>query len=413
MELGLVYYNFRHYNPVAGRWIGRDKTELTTQHNLYEMIANNAVRYIDRLGLYVVLCFAYHEGTITGYRMIGTPPIKEELTPEIKNVFSGNYDEKTKINHCNNPSSQHMIDQGPIPVGEYWIGFEYIPETHVQDDQRGGNYKWHRLYGDDGKGGKSYTNIPVYDSKSKKYVNRGCFNLHTGCESNGCVTIESEVKDRTSPAYPQSKAYDKLNKFINEAKTPPLNNPRKKNDTYLGILLVREYQVDCVKSIKQFEKNILSLIVIFFYFMGAIVQAENAVDTNSQVVLTALTIEKIVNTHHALSQEDVLRNQIECVIYNINDEQKLFALAIIFHEGYSEFLESPADKLMFFAQQYIVLQLAKMGTEKAYYYFKTLKTLYGRDGAAYRGYRILEYRYLKQYSEDAEVKNAKSEGKWL
>ena len=76
-------------------------------------------------------------------------------------------------------------------------------------------------------------------------------------------------------------------------------------------------------------------------------------------------------------------------------------------------LDELRSKLGVEAQQYIVLQLAKMGTEKAYYYFKTLKTLYGRDGAAYRGYRILEYRYLKQYSEDAEVKNAKSEGKWL
>ena len=31
-ELGLVYYNYRHYNPIDGRWIGRDRLELSNQN---------------------------------------------------------------------------------------------------------------------------------------------------------------------------------------------------------------------------------------------------------------------------------------------------------------------------------------------------------------------------------------------
>ena len=41
-ELGLVYYNYRHYNPVDGRWIGRDTLEDT---NLLVFVANNPVDY--------------------------------------------------------------------------------------------------------------------------------------------------------------------------------------------------------------------------------------------------------------------------------------------------------------------------------------------------------------------------------
>ena len=45
-ELGLVYYNYRHYNPQDGRWIGRDKL---TQKKSY--CYNNGIYLIDSLGL--------------------------------------------------------------------------------------------------------------------------------------------------------------------------------------------------------------------------------------------------------------------------------------------------------------------------------------------------------------------------
>ena len=46
-ELGLIYYNYRHYNPVDGRWIGRDTLEDT---NLLVFVANNPIDYMDILG---------------------------------------------------------------------------------------------------------------------------------------------------------------------------------------------------------------------------------------------------------------------------------------------------------------------------------------------------------------------------
>ncbi len=50
-ELGLVYYNYRHYNPTDGRWLGRDK-ELPTEYNLYVYCRNDALTRTDKYGLY-------------------------------------------------------------------------------------------------------------------------------------------------------------------------------------------------------------------------------------------------------------------------------------------------------------------------------------------------------------------------
>jgi RHS repeat-associated protein len=47
IELGLVYYNYRHYNPVDGRWIGRDRIR---NFKLYDYSSNNSIAYCDYLG---------------------------------------------------------------------------------------------------------------------------------------------------------------------------------------------------------------------------------------------------------------------------------------------------------------------------------------------------------------------------
>ena len=49
-EPGLVYYNYRHYNPMDGRWIGRDKVREIVSTNLYGFTFNKLYVY-DYLGL--------------------------------------------------------------------------------------------------------------------------------------------------------------------------------------------------------------------------------------------------------------------------------------------------------------------------------------------------------------------------
>ena len=48
--LGLVYYNYRHYKPVTGRWLNRDPIEEKGGENLYAFSGNNPILYVDKFG---------------------------------------------------------------------------------------------------------------------------------------------------------------------------------------------------------------------------------------------------------------------------------------------------------------------------------------------------------------------------
>jgi RHS repeat-associated protein len=50
--LGLVYYNYRHYDPIDGRWCGRDPIEDVNNLNLYLLCRNLFPQY-DYLGLVI------------------------------------------------------------------------------------------------------------------------------------------------------------------------------------------------------------------------------------------------------------------------------------------------------------------------------------------------------------------------
>ena len=49
-ETGIVYYNYRYYNPELGRWISRDPIEEQGGYNLYGMIGNNPLHGWDHRG---------------------------------------------------------------------------------------------------------------------------------------------------------------------------------------------------------------------------------------------------------------------------------------------------------------------------------------------------------------------------
>lgn len=50
-DLGLVYYNYRHYNPRDGRWISRDPLGEEDGENLYGFIGNQVTLGTDFIGL--------------------------------------------------------------------------------------------------------------------------------------------------------------------------------------------------------------------------------------------------------------------------------------------------------------------------------------------------------------------------
>ena len=49
-ELGLVYYNYRHYNPMDGRWLGRDSIGIKDAYNEYLFLSNVPAFQEDHLG---------------------------------------------------------------------------------------------------------------------------------------------------------------------------------------------------------------------------------------------------------------------------------------------------------------------------------------------------------------------------
>jgi RHS repeat-associated protein len=50
-EMGMLYYGFRYYNPETGRWLSRDPIGERGGENLYALVGNNPVFWIDGLGL--------------------------------------------------------------------------------------------------------------------------------------------------------------------------------------------------------------------------------------------------------------------------------------------------------------------------------------------------------------------------
>ena len=55
-ELGLVYYNYRHYSPTDGRWLSRDPIEEEGGRNLYAFVKNSLLDKTDLLGQKECLC---------------------------------------------------------------------------------------------------------------------------------------------------------------------------------------------------------------------------------------------------------------------------------------------------------------------------------------------------------------------
>ena len=52
-ELALAYYNYRFYNPKAGRWINRDPIAEQGGWNLYAFVRNNAIDKLSLRHIYV------------------------------------------------------------------------------------------------------------------------------------------------------------------------------------------------------------------------------------------------------------------------------------------------------------------------------------------------------------------------
>jgi len=69
----LVYYNYRHYNPADGRWVGRDPIGESGGVNLYGFVGNDGCNRVDQHGLSSKKCdcckpsICKWNGTVSGH----------------------------------------------------------------------------------------------------------------------------------------------------------------------------------------------------------------------------------------------------------------------------------------------------------------------------------------------------------
>jgi RHS repeat-associated protein len=63
-SLVLVYYNYRHYEPVYGRWMGRDPYENSHEINNYLMCINKSFDAFDVLGLWSSFIIMTHQNMV-------------------------------------------------------------------------------------------------------------------------------------------------------------------------------------------------------------------------------------------------------------------------------------------------------------------------------------------------------------
>lgn len=86
-ELGLVYYNYRHYSPLDGRWLSRDPIEEQGGLNLYAFLGNNGLLGSDLLGhCDDGNCFMCGVGAVwIGARIVHMKQLKKQ---QKKNVYT-------------------------------------------------------------------------------------------------------------------------------------------------------------------------------------------------------------------------------------------------------------------------------------------------------------------------------------
>jgi RHS repeat-associated protein len=90
---GLNYYGYRFYAPAIGRWMNRDPLGEAGGVNLYGMVGNNAVNWVDPHGLFIgptleIAAGVAFVGTgLTGAYFVGTVRWGDEINDLLRDAW--------------------------------------------------------------------------------------------------------------------------------------------------------------------------------------------------------------------------------------------------------------------------------------------------------------------------------------
>jgi RHS repeat-associated protein len=116
-ETGLVYYNYRYYNPELGRWMSCDPIGERGGLNLYGMVGNNPVGNWDYLGL-VTLFGMSNSSTDVSYAMAQN--INLPVTTQVKTSFDwSSVLEEFLLNHVALSASKGAGVTIPVGAGGF------------------------------------------------------------------------------------------------------------------------------------------------------------------------------------------------------------------------------------------------------------------------------------------------------
>ncbi|OQB90382.1 MAG: tRNA3(Ser)-specific nuclease WapA precursor [Verrucomicrobia bacterium ADurb.Bin118] len=128
-ESGLVYYGYRYYSPVMGRWFGRDPLGEQGGVNLLAFVGNNPVTAVDSDGRAM-----HHLGTMELYRMLPPGPSRDfikKFTIEVTDPHFFDephrlYNELVKMQFENFIGSRGILMEDFSKDARY--GYEFIQE---------------------------------------------------------------------------------------------------------------------------------------------------------------------------------------------------------------------------------------------------------------------------------------------
>ena len=159
LETGLHYHRARYYSPDLARWISEDPIEFGGgDMNLYRYVFNNPVIYIDLFGKKCTYYQATGRLTCTKAKL------------DIK-AYSG------KGKHKNNPASEGIKDQGPIPKGRYKIG-------GVQTHPNLGKFTFHLVPDNSTK-----AHIRNLGRNPNSFFIHGKRSINSNDDSKGCIVF--------------------------------------------------------------------------------------------------------------------------------------------------------------------------------------------------------------------------------